>query len=343
MKRSLFFIIISICSCSSILFTYRLYGQQTSEHFIVETKSLEADTVITSAIYFGERILCLQANHQFFVLDTLLNKDSTLTAKFSNIKADFLQSLNDTIFISTGNGLYFLDKYFTLQHYNQQPFTYGLPYYNDTTYYVHACSAGEFGAAVFFRYRKTNTTYAYPTIGVEQVLKFEDTYVVSNVMYRGLSNYLFIKDPSKLHRLKNVMPHIHCEWFRPSDSTRNLELFDVADLSGIRYIYTDTAPTKTLVTFINKNKLYSIYCTDSTTMLSKFEDTAFITVDTLLHHELVFQRVKTHLVNDIAVTAYKATWAASDNISTMKNYQNTGLIFIRNNKITFLKFQIPHI
>jgi hypothetical protein len=317
--------------------------QRKPDLFTLETKTLKADTVVRSAVYFDGHLFCLQADDKIFVLDTLLRKDSSLTAKFSNIKAAFLQTYYDTVLIGTKNNLYFLGKDLTLKNYKPHPFRYGLPYYNDDTYYVRACSVGEFGGAVFFLNKLTNKTYSYPATAVQQVFKFDNTYVVSNFLAHmsGFSDYLFIKDPTKLYELKDEKQKNFCNWYVEVDSLKSKRFSDITTPPGVKY-YSDTFTTRTLTTFPYHNELYSIYCTDSATILAKFQDLKLIVVDTLLHHRLYFDNANTHLADNTIVTAYEATWAIRREGSPWTHYQNTGLIFIRNNKITFLELQTPH-
>jgi hypothetical protein len=333
---------------SILIFLIGFFACTTKAHqtsvktFTIITKSLKADTVITSAVYFSAHIICLQADHKIFVVDTSLNEDKNLTAKFESVKADFLLPFNDTIFIGTDKGIHFLEKDFSLKLYNLQPFKYGLPYYNDDTYYVHACSAGEWGGAVFFWNRKTNKTYSYPATDVQQVFKFDNTYVVSNFLAHmsGISDYLFIKDPTQLYELKSEQQKTFCNWYMSVDSIKGTKLFDTITPQGVKY-YSDTFTTRTLTTFPYKNELYSIYCTDSATILAKFKNSRLVPIDTLLKQELTFQEAKTHLTEENIVTAYEAVWAMGD-IHRMIDHQNSGLIYIHNKQITFLEFQTPH-
>jgi hypothetical protein len=339
----------NIKSYSFIIFTVGFFACRTQEtktqkkDFTIEVKSVQADTVITSAVYFSGHIFCLQADHKIFVLDTLLQKDTSLTAKFSTVKADFLHPFNDTIFIGTKSNLYFLDKDVTLKNYNSQPFKYRLPYYNDDSYYVYACSAGEWGGAVFFWNKKTNRTYSYPATGAQQVIKFGDTYVVSSFLAHlsGISDFLFIKDPTKLYDLKEESQKTFCNWYMSVDSIKDKKLFDTATPTGVKY-YSDTFTTRTVTTFPYNNELYSIYSTDSATILARFQNLKLIPIDTLLRHKLTFHNAKTHLTNKTVVTAYEATWARGGNGNSWTPYQNTGLVFIRSTKITFIEFQTPH-
>jgi hypothetical protein len=57
---SFFIFIVGFLACKT-------QGPQTQpKNFTIDVKSLQADTVITSAVYFGGHILCLQADHKIF-------------------------------------------------------------------------------------------------------------------------------------------------------------------------------------------------------------------------------------------------------------------------------------
>lgn len=314
-----------------------------AKDFSVSVKSIKGDTVITSAIYYSGHILCLQGDDKLFVLDTALNFVDSLTVKFAKLKIQFLNSYNDTILLSSGENLFYLDKDFDIKEYNGSPFKYQFPYFTDSSYYVYACSAGEWGGAVFFWNKKTNRTYSYPATAVQQVFKFNDEYVVSSFLAHlsGISDYLFIQDPTKLYEITDENQKTFCNWYMEVDSIKNKKLFDSITPPGVWY-YSDRFTTRTLTTFPYKNEMYSIYCTDSVTILAKFQNRKLVPVDTLLNHRLTFSNAKTHLKPNQIVTAYQATWAQGGESNIWTPYQNTGLIFIQNNKIHFLDFQTPY-
>jgi hypothetical protein len=314
-----------------------------SKDFSISVKSIKGDTIITNAVYFEGHILCLKENNKILVLDTSFDNIDSLTDKFSNLKIDFIQPYNDTILISTEKDIFYLDTGFVLKKYNRQFLRYQLPYYNDSTYYVYACSAGEWGGAIFFLNKKTNKTYSYPATCVQQVLTFNNTYIVSNFLAHlsGLSDYLSIKDPQNLYELKNEKQKTFCNWYMQVDSIKDSKLFDAPTPPGVKY-YADTFTTRNILTFTRNNNLYSIYCTDSATILAKHEDFKLKTVDTLLNRPIDFHHAKTHLTKNIVVTSYEASWSTYDSKDKILNYQNTGLIFIKDNNITFLEFKTPH-
>ncbi|MBO9203233.1 MULTISPECIES: hypothetical protein [Niastella] len=315
----------------------------TAKRFLVSVKSIKGDTIINSAVYHSGHIFCLQEDGKVIVLDTAFNFVDSLTARFSKLKIQFLHSYNDTILLSTDKDIFYLDTGFALKKYNNQPFKYGLPYYNDSTYYVHACSAGEWGGAVFFWNKKTNKTFSYPATGVQQVFKFKDNYVVSSFLAHmsGFSDYLLIKDPTKLYELKDEKQKRFCNWYVDVDSLKGKKHFDTTLPSGVKY-YADEFTTRTMLAFPYNDTLYSIYCTDSATILAKHVNFKIIPIDTLLKRRISFQFANTHLTNDVSVTAYRENWGTSDANKNPISYQNTGLIFRHGNRITFLEFKTPH-
>lgn len=86
-----------------------------SKGFLVSVKSMKGDTIITSAVYYAGHILCLQENNKLFVLDTAFNYVDSLTARFSNLKIQFLHPYNDTILLSTDKDIFYLDTGFFLK------------------------------------------------------------------------------------------------------------------------------------------------------------------------------------------------------------------------------------
>lgn len=333
---AIFFLLSSFIACEAD--AVKIKGND----FSVSVMSLKGDTIISSAVYYSGHILCLQENNKLFVLDTSFNFVHNLTEKFSKLKIDFLHSYNDTIILSTDNEFFYIDTGFVLKKYTNRPFKYGLPFYNDSTYYVHACSAGEWGGSVFFWNKKTNKTYSYPATGVQQVLKFKGNYIVSSFLAHmgGISDYLSVNDPTKLYELKNEKQKSFCNWWAV-DSMKNLKLFDTITPPGVKY-YRDNFTSRTLTVFPYNDTLYSIYSTDSATILAKHINFKLITVDTLLKRRISLQDATTHLKNNIVVTSYKASWGTSDSNNNMIHYQNTGLIFIKDSRITFVEFKTPH-
>lgn len=313
-----------------------------AKEFAVVVKSIKGDTIISSAVYYDGHIICLQADSKVFVLDTTFNRNDSLTAQFSKLKVQYLHTYNDTILLLTDKDIFYLDTSFLLKKYNNRPFKYGLPNYNDSAYDIYACSAGEWGGSVFFLDKQTNKTYSYPATAVQQVLKFKDNYIVSSFLphLSGFSDYLSIKDPTKLYELKDERQKTFCNWWSV-DSLKKLNLVDTITPAGVKY-YADKFTTRTLTVFAFEDTLYSIYCTDAATLLAKHVNHKLIPVDTLLNRKVSFYNASTHTINNISITAYNASWGTYDSHDKELQYQNTGLLFRVGNKITFLSFKTPH-
>jgi hypothetical protein len=333
---TIFIFLIAFISCTNQQQDIQAKG------FSVAVKSIKGDTIISSAVYYDGHIICLQEDSKIFVLDTVFNRVDSLTAQFSKLKVQFLHAYNDTILLLTGKDIFYLDKGFVLKKYNNRPFKYRLPFYNDSTYYIYGCSAGEWGGSVFFWDKKTNKIYSYPATGIQQVLKFKDNYIVSSFLAHmgGFSDYLSIKDPTKLYELKDERQKTFCNWWSV-DSLKNLNLVDTITPPGVKY-YEDEFTTRTLTVFPFEDTLYSVYCTDSATILAKHVDHKLIPVDTLLSRKVSFYNASTHAINNISITAYNASWGTYDSHDKELQYQNTGLLFRVGNKITFLSFKTPH-
>jgi hypothetical protein len=316
--------------------------EQKTKEFSVSFKSLKGVSTISSAVYYYGHILCLQEDKKLFVLDSVFNFAENLTERFSHLRIQYLFSYNDTILLSTGKELFYLDREFSLKKYTRQSFKYGIPYYNDSIYYVHACSVGEFGGAVFFWNKKTDKMYSYPATAVQQVLKFKGQFIVSSFLAHldGLSDYLSIKDPTQLYELQDERQKRFCNWYTDVDSLSGKKFFDTITPPGVKY-YADDFITRTLVTFPYNDNLYSIYCIDSATILAKHLDFKLIPVDTLLNKEILFMDAKSHLVNNIVVTAHSERISTVDGNGKIISYYNTGLVFIKGNKITFIEFELP--
>ncbi len=330
------FFLTAIIACSSPQQDIR------GNEFIISANSIKADTIINSAVYFAGYILCLQEDNKLFVLDTSFNFNDSLTSKFSKFKFNSLRSYNDTLLLFNNDTYFYLDSGFILKEYKPQNFKYGIPLYNDSTYDVYGCSLGEFGGSVFFREKLTNKYYSYPATAVQQVLKYKGNYIVSSFLAHmtGFSDYLSINDPTKLYELKDEKQKNYCNWWIEIDSIREKRRFETKTPPGVNY-YADSISKRTLTIFPHSDTLYSIYSTDSVTILAKHENFKLTTIDTLLKKRIHFHEAKTNMTNNVAVTVYRESWSTSDSNNNFINHLNTGLIFIRDNRITFLEFKKP--
>lgn len=307
----------------------------------VSTKPITGNPIITTAAYYNGHILCLQEDKRLLVLDTLFNPVTDLTEIFSPYKIASLTPFNDSILFSTVESTFFLDTGFTIKKYRGQPFHLRPPDYVDSTYYVYSCSAGEWGGSVFFWNKKTNKTYYYPATAVQQVLPFEGNFIVSNYLAHlsGFSDFLSIKDPANLYEIKTETKKLYCNSYSSIDSIK-ADLINHVTRQGVKY-YADSFITRNLLTFIRNNILYSIYSTNSATILAKHINYRLHPVDTLLKRGLDFTNAKTHLSKNMAVTAYEGQWSTSTADNKITHYHNSGIIVVTNDKITFVEFKAP--
>lgn len=309
--------------------------------FTVEVRSIKTDTVTNVAIFHNDYLFCLQSGNKLIVLDSNLNTVKILSTKLSLLKPLYVLKINDTLIIVSEKGRFYLNSNFEPKRYVGKYFNSDTGDYSDSAYVVTSCSVGEFGGAVFFKDKKTNKTYSYPAICVQQVQKFQDNYVVSNYLSHmgGFTDYLFIKDPKMLYEL-DTKKNNYCNWYI-EDTTLGVKM-DYSRLpSGVKY-FENKFRSKTLVTFPFNNELYSIYSTDSATILAKFQNYKLVTVDTLLKHELYFYNVATTFFEQGSISAYQARWARSGEGNSMREFQNSGLLCIKGNRISIIEFLTPH-
>ncbi|HVU84220.1 MAG TPA: hypothetical protein VHC50_05235, partial [Puia sp.] len=215
-------------------------------------------------------IICLQADGKAFVLDTAFRRDNKLTDNFAAYRFDLLKPFRDTVFLATSRQVFVLGNDLSLHLLSKPPFddSLGFPYFGDSRYRVYACSVGEFGAAVRFLDAKTGQLYAYPATNPQQVFFFHGEYVVSSYLahMEGFSDYLFIKDPGKLYPTRKQTA---CNWFIDTAMHIKIPPAGQANPAGVRY-YEDSFISRTLACFPLGDSLYSIYSTDSATVLARF-------------------------------------------------------------------------
>ena len=116
-----------------------------------------------------------------------------------------------------------------------------------------------------------------------------------------MSDHFSIKDPTKLFEIKDEKHKTFCNWYEDT-AIKKHKLFDTTTPLGV-VRYADIA-AKMLATFAFADTLYSIYCTDSATILAKHLNFKLIAVDTLLKHKIDFWGATTHSGKDVSITSY---------------------------------------
>jgi hypothetical protein len=307
------------------------------KEFSVSVKTIQGDTILTAAAYFDGHIICLRKDNKLFVLDSNFNYEEQLTTRLSDMNARSLFQRNDTVFVSTTNEIFYLDKAFAFKKNNPEIIPDARPYYyGDSTYDTYFEDEGEFGAAVFFVNKKSNKTFSYLSYFPQHILKFNKRFIVSED--RG---YISINDPEKLYELKDDKLKTSGNWYYMSESRKiGRSRFGTSKERGV-VTYQLPLFGQNLVTFSKDNNLYSIYSDRNSTILVRHENHKVVPIDTLLNKPLDFFDTYTNTSKNISVTAYRQSGIRAE-ANKYVNYQNTGLVYINGNRITFLEFQTPH-
>jgi hypothetical protein len=307
---------------------------------MIETATLETDTIIKMAVLINNTIICLKDNGKFLVLDSNFKPIDSISIRLDRLNPTQLYTFNGTPIIVTGTKYYSISDDFSTPVFSIPKLNFRFPDFIDSTYYVYSCCVGEFGGSVFFLNKKTNKTYSYPATCVNQVLKFQDDYIICNNLYS--TSFISIHDPSKLFELTDDKQKNFCNWYLEVDSLKDYKKLSANIPKGV-VKYTDSTKSRqlsTMTTFEYKSELYSIISTDSATLIKKHSSFSLITVDTLRKQKTIGQGL-TNFTKSGMTMAYGDTWSSGTQ-SEMTNYVSSGLILIQGNRIKFLEFKTPH-
>ena len=329
--------------CLTILVACNQAKQYTPAEttFVIETTSLQMDTIIKAAVLIDGYIICLRDNNKFLVLDSNFKQIDSIAERLNKLHPTVLFWLNNKAIIGSIKKNYFINENLVIQEYIIPELKYDLPLYFDSTYYVYGCCAGEWGGSVFFLNKETNKTYSYPATCVRQVLKFKDNYIVCNNFYS--TDFLSIKDPSKLFELKEEKQKRNCNWYMEVDSLKDYKIFDSIIPEGV-VKYSDSSKARyprTMMTFEYKNELYSIISTDSLTLIEKHLASNLVVIDTLRKQRTRSDYEKIIFTKEGAIMAYGNTWS-SGTTTKMNRYVSSGLVLVKGNRIRFLEFKTPY-
>ncbi|WP_336518007.1 hypothetical protein [Pollutibacter soli] len=211
-----------------------------------------------------------------------MNRVYSLEERFNNYKTSYLFTFEDTVFLATDDETFFIDKDFNLRKYEKVRRIYGNFLYDDSSYYVYACCAGEFGGSVFFRDKATNKTYSYFATCARQVVRFKGQYVVcNNLAHLGRSmSFLFVPNPQHLYELKEEKMKNHCNWYVDVDSLKNRG--EINPTGGVKSNY--SYDLMSLVSFGVGDSLYSVVCSDTSTFIAVHKN------DTVFERQRLFNR-----------------------------------------------------
>lgn len=325
----IFFALLTLSSCNNL-------EESLPKQVRFKTRQLQlnVDTTIASITYFKGNIICLLENNKVAVLDTNLNRQSSLEKKFANYRPTYLFMFHDTVFFGTKNKTFFVDSDFEPQEFKRKERMYGSYLYEDSSYYVYGCCAGEFGGSVFFLNKKTNRTYSYFATCVTQVLKFKNQFVVcNNLAHRsGSMSFLFVPDPTKLYELTDEKLKNHCNWYVEVDSLKNY--WERSPIGGVNF-YHGAYSTRSLVSFIVKDSLYSFISNDSSTFIAVHKGDTTFERHRILKKPIRFHQTQIIKAGHKLICLYQLT-GGSPFAAYFTTGNNSGLIIVDENKIDIL-------
>ncbi|MBP7557193.1 MAG: hypothetical protein KA821_13045 [Chitinophagaceae bacterium] len=244
----------------------------------------------------------------------------------------------DTVLVTDQSGSWWISDDFGLYPYKRgvNQFKYGSPMYADSAYEVYGCGAGEWGGAVFFYDKRTDTTYTYESTAPQQVLRVGDWYIVSNYLAHlsGLSDFLTVADPRQLYVYSVTGPVLHCNWYYNDTLAKLLKNKTVSPSSA--KIYGVPVPAANLTSFLIDTSLYSIYTTQSGTYLARHSADTLINTDTLLKNQIPTLRAETFNKNGVNVATFRYFSGWQDGEGKMHSRQSGGLIIVNSRTIRFL-------
>lgn len=324
-----------------------VHRHPSTETFVIEQKMIPGDGVVTEAFYYEDHILCYDDDKdRFFVVDTNFQRVDSLTRLFNGVAGDVFL-VNDSLFILGSRDYCFLDKGFSIKKLSASPLKerdlrFGRLLYADPVYEVYNASAGEWGGTVYFMNRKTGRSYAYPAGNLTQVIRWKDRFILcgflAHLVYH--SQFITIDRPERLFDVTDSLDKICCNWSPGEDPMHN-GWKKIDTQAGIRS-YFDTIGISVAATFPYGNELYSIYSTDSQTVLARHEQDSLVTVDTVCDHRLRFYETTTRLYGNTALTCYSRSWQeGNEETGELRRFEDSGLILIRGNRIALLHFITP--
>ncbi len=296
---------------------------------------LKSDTTINSIAFFSNKIICLQDNGKIILLDTFYNRQDSLEKNFSNCKANYLVTLNDTVFVSSKSKAYYVDKDFKLIEFKKARRIFSERLYEDSLYFVYGCCAGEWGGSIFFLNKKTKKTYSYFATCASQVLKFKDNYVVCNNLahlVRSMS-FLFVPQPTKLYELTDEKLKNHCNWYTTIDSLKNY--FEKSKFGDVRF-YRGAYGSMSLITFPVKDSLYSLICNDSSTFIAVHKNDTTFSRQIIINKTVFFHQSQIITAGQKQICLYNLTNGSPVAAYTTTG-NNSGLIIIDNNRIDIIE------
>ncbi|MDR3680222.1 MAG: hypothetical protein P4L41_09665 [Flavipsychrobacter sp.] len=315
-------------------------------HFIFGKKSVYSDPLeIQSVACYGGNLICLLGDRNYqkqklVVLDSSYHHLYGVEEKLNEMPFEYLFSARDTVFLISGHKFYYLSPGFVLKRshsLNQTRATL----LEDSSYSIYGGCAGEFGGSIFFQDKKK--LYSYPATCPTQVLKNKNTYLICNNLrhMNGTVGFIQIADPTKLYLLPDIKPILQNWWVRVDSIYKN---YNNIHLPGVSE-YFDTSGIISLLTFTNKDEIYSILNVKSKYMIAIHDNKRLIIIDSISINNNKRSHLDRFLVShmgDKFVCGYN--YMCYDSLPPKGTLQHptstqSGLIVVEGDKILFLDFE----
>ena len=307
--------------------------------FITRELPSPFDTTVYEIADYKGFIFCRQADGTIAIIDTAYVRQPALEKMVNKKSITQLLAQGDSLFLTAGKEMYYLSDSFQLTEYLPGRIRY-VNFYEDSTFRVSECCAGEFGGSVFFLEKATNKMYSYPATCAAQVLLTKSGYfITSNLAHLGYSTgYFSITDPRSMYELTADSQKNHCNWWVGDTSYAFTEK---SDLKYVRYYHPADRYSMTALSFRRNDSLYAVVSGDSATCLTVLRDSAFVVKDTILHKRLNFHETQVirsgnryiSLLRLTGGSPFAAYWVNGDASGLIvANGQNIDMIFGRKNK-----------
>jgi hypothetical protein len=304
-------------------FTLKLKAQDIS--FKKEYHNFKSDTSIEIAVPFKNKLFCLKSNSQIIVIrlkDNLI--DASYTDNSKELKLTNLYLKNDTLIgiSQTRNktkSYYLNDKFIWTALKN--PFN-APPIFEDDRYIVTSSCSGEWGGSIYFLDKKTNKKYESIAACVVNVVKVDDSYNVTAALAHmsGFGNVFDVANPLLLTKYNRD--------YLKGKKTIYVGDNEAKSRKGTKQLV-DSVGIESLSSFIYQNKIFYLVSKKNETLITTIKNKKFVTLDKM---------------SDFSMWSYNPINRRypEETIYSFSNYDSSGFIRIKGNKLILYSFDWKH-
>jgi len=305
-------------------------AQNPESVFIKEYHNYKIDTTITIAVPFKNEFYCLKSNGQVIVIDKTNNKiDASYKDNSKSIKLSDLIVKRDTLFGTGDSGTYFLNKnnqWASLKkRFEQNNYTY-----EDEKFKVESTCSGEWGGSLYFIDKKTNEKYECTCTCAVNLIKKDDTYFVTASLSHmsGFTEIFQIKNPLKLKKYNRDNLIKRREDFKKKNPDKIYigTIGDDESQSNVgKTILADSIGVTTAASFIYNSQIYYIVEKYKRVSIDIIKNKKLLPIEDISSLNIWCDYPKSRTYNNQELTVFN-------------NKDNSGFIFIEQNKLSFYIF-----